>query len=207
MKINAELIVAADEKDGIGKDGKLPWRISADMNYFKQVTTFKPDNAHQQDNIVLMGRKTWDSIPKKFRPLKERMNCVLTKSSPPPESLRLFSARLRNFTSIDNFISYAKNTHIPRPIACPDPVVYLQNFAPPKIFIIGGESIYRQTLAHPDINVEKIRLTRVFDDFDCNTFFPFSSETTKDYILDFYSEIFEDKGIQFQFQVWNKLEE
>ena len=52
----------------IGKDGDLPWRLKSDLQLFKQVTLFKP---------VIMGRKTWDSLPRK--PLPGRLNVVLSR--------------------------------------------------------------------------------------------------------------------------------
>ena len=63
-----DLIVAVDEKWGIGKDGDLLQRISADMKYFRQMTT---------GNVLVMGRKTLESFPNK-KPLPNRVNIVLT---------------------------------------------------------------------------------------------------------------------------------
>ena len=63
-----DLIVAVDEKWGIGKDGDLLQRISADMKYFRQKTT---------GNVLVMGRKTLESFPNK-KPLPNRVNIVLT---------------------------------------------------------------------------------------------------------------------------------
>lgn len=61
------LILAASENNVIGKDNALPWRLPADLKYFKAITLGKP---------VLMGRKTWDSIGK---PLPGRLNIVVTR--------------------------------------------------------------------------------------------------------------------------------
>jgi dihydrofolate reductase len=68
MKIN---LIYAQSLDGfIGKDNTLPWRIPEDLARFKYLTTGCP---------VIMGRKTWDSIPEKFRPLPGRRNIVITR--------------------------------------------------------------------------------------------------------------------------------
>jgi dihydrofolate reductase len=64
------LVVAVAKNGVIGRDGDLPWRLSSDMKRFKAATLGKP---------VLMGRKTWDSLPKK--PLPGRQNLVLTRDA------------------------------------------------------------------------------------------------------------------------------
>ena len=62
------LVLARAQNGVIGKDGALPWRLKSDMALFKATTLFKP---------VIMGRKTWDSLPKK--PLPGRLNLVLSR--------------------------------------------------------------------------------------------------------------------------------
>lgn len=69
------VIVAATKSNGIGQSGKLPWRLSKEMAYFARVTSSAPDG---QKNAVIMGRKTWESIPAKFRPLSKRFNIVVS---------------------------------------------------------------------------------------------------------------------------------
>jgi dihydrofolate reductase/thymidylate synthase len=74
----AGVVVAASNSWGIGADGGIPWRLPGDMRYFRRVTLRTADCGKQ--NAVVMGRRTWDSIPAKFRPLKGRTNIVLTRS-------------------------------------------------------------------------------------------------------------------------------
>jgi len=65
-------IMAVDEDFGIGmNDGKIPWHIKEDMWHFKKRT---------ENSVVVMGRKTWDSIPEKFKPLPNRSNIILSKT-------------------------------------------------------------------------------------------------------------------------------
>ena len=69
---NINIIVAMDGNHAIGKGGRTPWRLSADMKHFAETT---------KEKAVVMGRKTWDSIPQKFRPLPGRENIVVTKNT------------------------------------------------------------------------------------------------------------------------------
>ncbi len=63
------MIVAADLNNGIGKNNQMPWHISADLKRFKTLTT---------GHTIIMGRKTWESLPKK--PLPNRKNVILTRN-------------------------------------------------------------------------------------------------------------------------------
>ena len=69
------MIVAMDEDGCIGKQGDLPWRLKSDMIRFKTLTEADGFNA------VIMGRKTWDSLPDSFRPLPERVNIVMSRDA------------------------------------------------------------------------------------------------------------------------------
>ena len=70
------IVVAADEARGIGAGNTLPWKLPTEMAYFKRVTTVAPPG---RQNAVVMGRKTYESIPGKFRPLRDRLNVVLSR--------------------------------------------------------------------------------------------------------------------------------
>ena len=71
-----KMIAAACEGLGIGKNGDLPWRLKEEMKYFTRMTKAA---APGRKNAVVMGRKTYESIPPKHRPLNDRVNVVLTK--------------------------------------------------------------------------------------------------------------------------------
>lgn len=79
-------IVAMDEGRLIGKNDGLPWHLPEDLKHFKQLTT---------GHVVVMGRKTWESLPAKFRPLPGRLNVVVSRTpasiDAPPEVLRAAS--------------------------------------------------------------------------------------------------------------------
>ena len=90
-----QLVVAATRKLGIGKAGSMPWKLPGDMAYFKEITSRTADPGKQ--NAVIMGRKTWESIPSKFRPLPGRINVVLTRGAAGSEnSSALSNSAARN---------------------------------------------------------------------------------------------------------------
>jgi dihydrofolate reductase len=70
------LIFARAANGVIGRDGHLPWHLPEDLAHFKRTTLGCP---------VIMGRKTWDSLPPKFRPLPGRLNIVITRQSEWPD--------------------------------------------------------------------------------------------------------------------------
>lgn len=72
---NFSIIVAIDEAGGIGRNGRLPWRLPGELRHFREVTVGEGSNA------VIMGETTWWSLPEKFRPLPERRNIVLSKEN------------------------------------------------------------------------------------------------------------------------------
>ncbi|MCR4279084.1 MAG: dihydrofolate reductase [bacterium] len=131
MSIN--LIVAVSRNNVIGKNGELPWNLPEDLKRFRQRTT---------GHVVLMGRKTWESIPEKYRPLPKRKNIVITR-----DSAYALPNDVERFTSIDDALQAHQNE---------------------IIFIIGGGEIYRQTMEKSD----KIFLTRVHTEIQGDIFFP-----------------------------------
>ena len=129
-------IVSVDEKYGIGKDGKLLVSHSEDMNFFKTMTT---------GNIVVMGRKTWDSLPKK--PLPNRTNIIITSHPEKSDNIET------TFTTMEDFL---------------DNLEYI-NTGEKDIYIIGGASIYKQLLPY----CERIYMTLIPEENNnADTFFP-----------------------------------
>lgn len=165
-------MVACDLNRGIGLRGGLPWRLKGDMKYFKEVTskTAHPDKM----NAVIMGRKTWDSIPPKFRPLPDRLNMVLTRA----EHLELPQnvVRISSLQSALNILEPAKTE---------------------KCFVIGGAEVYRQAIE--DELCELIYLTEVKGKFDCDVFFP---EYKDRFELVSESEPQKENEIEYVFQIY-----
>jgi dihydrofolate reductase len=139
------IVVAADEANGIGRGGRLPWRLPGDMAYFKRLTSAA---APGRPNVVIMGRKTWQSIPARFRPLAERVNVVVTRNA----ELEL-PAGVARAGSLDAALEDAGSRRDAG-----------------EVFVIGGGEIFRDALAHPSLDT--VYLTRVHATLDCDTFLP-----------------------------------
>eukprot|EP00730_Choanoeca_flexa_P000284 TRINITY_DN10129_c0_g2_i5.p2 TRINITY_DN10129_c0_g2~~TRINITY_DN10129_c0_g2_i5.p2 ORF type:complete len:187 (+),score=50.20 TRINITY_DN10129_c0_g2_i5:139-699(+) len=150
MKVSA--VVAATTKGGIGLKGQLPWRLKNDMKHFKAVTMATESAARchaDQTNAVVMGRKTWESIPAKFRPLANRINVVLSRS---PEKLQeeLPSGVLTS-SSVSNALAMLR-----------------ENKAIETAFVIGGAAAFNEAFASPIC--DSVYLTLVASDVECDTF-------------------------------------
>lgn len=129
------LIVAALVPDlGIGYRGALPWRLKQEMKYFREVTSQAPAG---YANAVIMGRRTWESIPPRFRPLPNRINVVLSRQNTNVVKDDVFWG--------DSFDSAMQHLQLREDIS--------------KIYVIGGADIYNQLMADP--RVSHLLLTEV----------------------------------------------
>ncbi len=127
-------LIAAVARNGvIGKDNQLLWHLPGDMRYFRDTTRGKP---------VIMGRRTWESLPEKFRPLPGRLNIVLSRD---PTYLTQGATRV---TSLDEALTHCASTD--------------------EAFVIGGGDLYRQALPLAG----RVYLTEITTDFEGDTFFP-----------------------------------
>lgn len=135
------VIAAADDAGGIGRAGGLPWRLKADMEHFRRITT----GAGGGVNAVILGRRTWESLPPRFRPLPERRNYVVTRQP----DFRADGAEIAG--SLEAALARA-------------------SAAGGEVFVIGGAEIYAAALALP--GCARVLLTRVAGRHDCDTFFP-----------------------------------
>lgn len=124
------VIVCADRVNGIGKNGKLPWSIKEDKLRFISLT---------MGGVVIMGRKTWESIPERFRPLKDRINVVISRNYKIEGVL--------NARSLSEALSLGVGNNR-------------------EIFVIGGSGIYQEALGMREC--EKVYLTRVYGTFSCD---------------------------------------
>jgi len=145
------IIVAMDEKRGIGKNKDLLFRISEDFQRMSSLTRGHP---------IVMGRATWESLPEKRRPLPERYNIVITRNN---EFLINGAREGENFSvvkTLEEGIEKAK-----------------QSPGSDEIFIFGGGEIFKEALEKN--LVDKLYLTIVEGDFGADTFFPDYSDFKK----------------------------
>lgn len=148
------LVLAATRNMGIGRAGGLPWTgLKKEMAYFARVTKRLPQDAQPAAaNAVIMGRKTWDSIPPKFRPLKGRLNIVISRSH--PETAETAEAEPVRVNSLERAVEYVRK-------ASPGGIG--------RVFVIGGAQIYAAALKLPE--ARRVLLTRIDTDFECDAFF------------------------------------
>lgn len=129
------IIAAITDNNALGKDNKLLFRLKKDMAHFKNITT---------DNVVIMGRKTYESIGKT---LPNRVNIVLSRNMKSNEDFYTFD-------SIEKAIEWSK-----------------ENYPQKEIFIIGGASVYDKALK--DDIVDKLYMTKIKQTVeDADAFFP-----------------------------------
>ena len=143
------IVVAMDQKQGIGRNGILPWHLKCDLQHFKEITTGTQDKSKR--NAVIMGRKTWDSLPAQFRPLPQRVNVVITRNENlqfPQDVLRVNGLE----QALDLFVKGALSKTIE------------------SVYVIGGAQIFEQVIVRKECR--KIYLTQILHSFDCDTFFP-----------------------------------
>lgn len=129
-EIKFKAIVAMDESRLIGKDGTLPWHLPEDLKYFSSMT---------KGHTVLMGRKTYESLPDKYRPLPERLNVVLSRNGGSENS----SNDVLYFNSIERFFDSIITKKL-----------YIKGS---EIWLIGGSELYKQLINH----CNEVHITRV----------------------------------------------
>lgn len=133
--MNISLIAAVSKNRVIGKENDLPWHLPDDMKYFMQTT-----KAHH----VIMGRRNYDSIPEKFRPLPNRTNIVVTRQT--------------YFTAPGCLVVHSLE----------EALETARKNSETEVFIIGGSEIYSQGFRYADT----LYLTEIQASIEGDTFFP-----------------------------------
>ncbi|ARF11731.1 thymidylate synthase [Klosneuvirus KNV1] len=150
MNSRINLIVAYDTKKGISKDGKIPWDIKEDSNFFQDVTS--REYLLGKKNVLIMGKLTWKALPANYRALKNRITIIVSKT------MTLEELKQDNTTGEEVYLSktFLDAVHL-----------YNDHY----IFICGGSQIYREAIEH--IDMDYYYLTEIDDDYGCDNFFPY----------------------------------
>ncbi|MCP2047707.1 UNVERIFIED_ORG: dihydrofolate reductase [Paenarthrobacter nicotinovorans] len=159
----------------IGKDGTMPWQLPEDMKHFSQITTGHP---------VIMGRRTWESFPEKYRPLPGRTNIVVTRnekwaSSPEAQGAVVVSSL--------------------------DAALLESQFAPggQKVWIVGGGEIYRQSMGIANLAV----ITIIDTDVEGDTYAPeLGDDWTFDTVAPSEGWLTAKNGTNYRFTTWRRNE-
>jgi dihydrofolate reductase len=155
-----ESILAVDINNGLSKHGNIPWKSKKDMKFFYNKT---------KNNVVIMGRNTYFSLPKEYRPLKNRLNIVLTTQQlNNPDDTVIFT----NDDTIFNLILSNREKYIE---------LYPSLSRDFKIFFIGGKKVYEQFIPL----CETVWVTRIKQNYSCDLFFDYDySKQFKEKIID-----------------------
>jgi dihydrofolate reductase len=170
------IVAALDARGGIGKGGKLPWNLKGDLAHFRVLTLGERSDGKR--NAVIMGRRTWESLPPKFRPLPGRFNIVLSRT--PGFSM--------------------EGSALPGMVASGlGPALLAAASAGGETFVIGGARVFSEAIVHPECN--RLYLTRIGKDFGCDTFFPpipnaFHRIATL--------PVHEEGGVQYHFEIYER---
>ncbi|MEI6880373.1 MAG: dihydrofolate reductase [Bacteroidota bacterium] len=163
-KIN--IIVAASNNLVIGKNNDLPWNLPTDLKRFKELT---------QNGYVIMGRKCWESIPAKFRPLPNRKNVVVTRNDNFAENGTIV---INNLTDT---LKYIKDEPLDN-----------------KYFVIGGSQIYKEAFKFAD----KLYFTRILEDIEGDVYL--EGFNKNEWSLLETSDTIKENNLTYRFDVYEK---
>lgn len=138
------LIAAVAANGVIGSDNTLPWHLPEDLRHFKELTA---------GHVVIMGRKTWESLPERFRPLPGRLNIVVTRNA--------------DYAAPGATVVHSLEDALKVEIGGMTPIVGAGGTAR-KFFVIGGAQLY----AHALPLAQRLELTEIDADVDGDAFFP-----------------------------------
>ena len=194
--MSVKLIVAMCKNNGIGFDNKIPWRISEDMSYFSKKTSGDYSVDGIKKNAVIMGRNTWESLPKKYKPLPNRFNIVLTRNTQRLQELDHYDTNKKDIeyvSSLDGAIElcYGGGEKGENSINNNTQNESIVN----DIWIIGGSSLYREfidydptlclRLRNNNIGISSYYITYIDKEYECDTYFPMLENMNKYHLTQF----------------------
>jgi dihydrofolate reductase len=158
------IIVATSTNLVIGKDNDLPWHLPTDMKYFKDTT---------KGHIVVMGRKCWESIPEKYRPLPNRTNIVMSRDK--------------------NYV--AEGASVSDDL---EKLLKMHEHSDKEVFIIGGANLYKEAFQY----AHRLYLTQIYSEVEGDVYL--EGLESKDWCLIEGSEMHEENGFKFRFELYKK---
>ncbi|XP_035235523.1 dihydrofolate reductase-like isoform X2 [Anguilla anguilla] len=181
-------IVAVCPDMGIGNKGQLPWhsiRLNNELKFFQRMTATPSIEGRQ--NVVIMGRNTWFSIPAQNRPLKNRINIVLSRQlKETPEGAHHLAP---DFSSALHLLDTAKLAG-----------------QVDQVWVIGGSTVYKEVMEAQ--GQRRLFVTRVLQQFDCDTFLPSINPAIFRLLPGFPGVpegIQEENGIQYKYEVYESV--
>ncbi|EMP29534.1 dihydrofolate reductase isoform X4 [Chelonia mydas] len=178
-------IAAVCQNMGIGKNGDLPWPpLRNEFKYFQRMTMTTTVEGKQ--NALIMGKRTWFSIPEKNRPLKDRINIVLSRELKETPKGADYLAK-----SLDDALVLLDSPELKSKID--------------MVWIIGGSSVYKAAMEKPVH--QRLFVTRILQEFESDTFFP-EIDLKKYKCLPEYpgvpADVQEENGIRYKYEVYEK---
>jgi len=159
------IIVACSRRNGIGLKNKLPWNLKHDLKNFQKKTI------GNNNNCVIMGRKTWESLPGNNRPLDRRHNIIVSRTM-----------RTSDEYTVCNSIY--------------DALQFSEKYKFDVTWVIGGTQVYDAVLH--SVKVDEVHITNIDNDIECDTFFP---DISNDYRRREASPWMNDNDLRYRFEV------
>ena len=163
------IIAAASKNLVIGKDNDLPWNLPSDLKSFKKIT---------ENHFVIMGRKCWESIPEKFRPLPKRDNIVISRDN--------------NYDAFGAAVISDLETLL---------MVFQNDGEDGEVFIIGGAQIYKEAFKHAD----KLYLTQILSEIEGDTYL--EGLDFDEWVLTESSDVIEENDVKFMFTTFDRIKD
>lgn len=173
LKPYSMIVCMCKDSQGIGSKGEIPWKCKADMDYFRQVTT---NTNSVKRNAVIMGYNTWKSLPNKYKPLPNRYNVILSKNIERRQTIECdYDNNVFTYSSfLEAHVDLSNKEEIE------------------QIFIIGGESLYKECIQSKYcITLYINTINQEYENID--TFFPLIDTYT--YELTHQEELIENNKV------------
>jgi dihydrofolate reductase len=175
MSKEFSIILACTIQGGIGYENNIPWNIPADMKHFKTITTLAPKG---KVNAVVMGKNTWLSLPEQYKPLKDRLNIIISRTLTISECNKDVII-LSSLQDAIDFLVKLDQVH--------------------NVFVIGGARLYNEALANPLFKYAYV--THVLEsgvDIKCDTYVNLT-ELHSDYVCVNEGVVAEHNSIKYMF--------